>query len=53
MNHLYLVEDDSDLVILRANCFNSVLELIRDIQLVRVKHQDDPVKSSLEWHKSI
>ena len=44
INHLYLVEDDSDLVVLRPNCFNSVLELIRDIQFVRVEHQDDPAR---------
>ncbi len=38
-----LVEDDSDLVVLTFKSFDGLREFVRDVQLVSVKQQNDPV----------
>ena len=40
-HHVRLVQDDPDLVVLRADRFDGVLELVRDVKLVCVEDQDN------------
>ena len=39
-----LVQHDADLVLVSPHGLDTALELIRDVQLVRVEEQDDPVR---------
>ena len=47
VHHVCLGQDYPDLVVLRSDCFNSVLELVRDVQFVRVEDQDDPEEKAI------
>ena len=40
-HHVRLVQDDPDLVVLRSDRFDGVLELVRDVKLVCVEDQDN------------
>ena len=46
-HHVRLVQDDSDLVVLCSDRFDGVLELVRDVQFVRVEDQDDPEEKAI------
>ena len=46
-HHVRLVQDDPDLVVLRSDRFNGVLELVRDVQFVRIEDQDDPEEKAI------
>ena len=47
IHHVRLVQDDPDLVVLRSDRFDGVLELVRDVQLVGIEDQDDPERRTI------
>lgn len=45
INHIRLIENDTDFVLITLESFNASLELIRDVQFVGIKEKNDSVNS--------
>jgi hypothetical protein len=45
VHHVRFVEHDSDFVVVPSKRFNTATELVRDVQLVRIKKQNNSVNS--------
>lgn len=43
VNHVCLVQNDTDLVVVSAERLNRALELVRNVEFVRVKQQDNAI----------